>query len=136
MSENTEKSFKLVLPTFDGKDESFLVWWKWFQTYAAVYNWDTALKSGGDSDLPSNETDLSQNADELKKKKEAIKKNKLALANLTMAFTTSGSMALIKESKSNDWPKGLAYKVIEKLQAKRQPKDIISRVKLRNKLNG
>eukprot|EP00957_Ditylum_brightwellii_P123881 9443410-Ditylum_brightwellii.AAC.1 len=45
-------------------------------------------------------------------------------------------MALIKESKNNDWPKGQAYKVIEKLQAKHQPKDTILRVELRNKLNG
>eukprot|EP00957_Ditylum_brightwellii_P105895 8076338-Ditylum_brightwellii.AAC.1 len=52
-----------------------------------------------------------------------------------MAFTTSDSMALIKESKNNDWPKGLAYKVIEKLQAQHQPKDTISRLELRNKLN-
>eukprot|EP00957_Ditylum_brightwellii_P192009 14617134-Ditylum_brightwellii.AAC.1 len=89
MSENTEKSFRLVLPTFNGKDESFLVWWERFKAYTAVYNWDTALKSGGDSDLSSSETDLLQNADELKKQKEAVKKNKVALANLTMAFTTS-----------------------------------------------
>jgi hypothetical protein len=102
MSKNTEKLFRLVLSTFDGKDGSFLVWWERFQAYAAVYNWDTVLKSGGDSDLPSSETDLLQNDDELKKQKEAIKKNKVALANLTMAFTTSGSMALIKESKNND----------------------------------
>eukprot|EP00957_Ditylum_brightwellii_P009253 700347-Ditylum_brightwellii.AAC.1 len=84
MSENTEKSFILVLPTFD------------------VYNQDTALTSGGDCDLPSSETDLLQNDNELKKQKEAIKKNKVALASLAMAFTTSGSMALIKESKNND----------------------------------
>eukprot|EP00957_Ditylum_brightwellii_P098375 7495392-Ditylum_brightwellii.AAC.1 len=53
-----------------------------------------------------------------------------------MAFTTSGSMALIKEYKNIDWPKGLAYKVIEKLQAKHQPQDTISRVELRNNLKG
>eukprot|EP00957_Ditylum_brightwellii_P020524 1547435-Ditylum_brightwellii.AAC.1 len=84
-----EKSFRLVLPTFNGKDQLFLVWWERFQTYAAVYNWDTALKNGRDGDMPSSETDLLQNGDELKKQKEAIKKNKGALANLSMAFTTS-----------------------------------------------
>eukprot|EP00957_Ditylum_brightwellii_P185738 14140992-Ditylum_brightwellii.AAC.1 len=45
-------------------------------------------------------------------------------------------MALIKESKNNDWTKGLSYKVIETLQAKHQPEDTISRVELRNNLNG
>jgi len=136
MSDSAEKIVRLQLPTFDGKDESFLVWWERFQAYAAVYNFDTALESGGDSDLPSSEKELSEDENQLKKLKEAMKKNKVALANLTMAFTTSGSMALIKESKTNEWPKGLAYKVIEKLQAKHQPKDTISRVELRSKLNG
>eukprot|EP00957_Ditylum_brightwellii_P058050 4402404-Ditylum_brightwellii.AAC.1 len=97
-----EKSFRLVLPTFNGKDELFLVLLEWFQAYAVVYNWDTALENIGDSDLPSSETDLLQNSDELKKQKEAIKNNKVTLANLTMTFTTSGPMALIKESKNND----------------------------------
>eukprot|EP00957_Ditylum_brightwellii_P205366 15343566-Ditylum_brightwellii.AAC.1 len=95
MSESTEKTLRLVLPAFD-----------------VVCNWDTALESGGDSDLPSSENNLSEDADESKKQKDAIKKNKVALANLTMAFTTSSLMALIKESKSNDWPEGLAYKVV------------------------
>eukprot|EP00957_Ditylum_brightwellii_P144558 11011645-Ditylum_brightwellii.AAC.1 len=76
MSDSAEKTVRLQLPTFDGKNESFLVWWERFQAYAAVYNFDTALESGGDSDLPSNEKELSEDENELKKQKEAMKKNK------------------------------------------------------------
>eukprot|EP00957_Ditylum_brightwellii_P135991 10370693-Ditylum_brightwellii.AAC.1 len=89
MSKNTERTARLQLPTFDGKDESFLVWWERFQAYAVVYSFNETLESGGKSDLHSSETTLSSDSNQLKRHMESSKGIKVALANVIMAFTTS-----------------------------------------------
>jgi len=59
----------------------------------------------------------------------------VAMANLSMAFTNEACMGLIYKSMSNEWPSGLAYKVIEELMAKYQPQHTITRVEIRQMLN-
>jgi hypothetical protein len=44
-------------------------------------------------------------------------------------------MRLISRSKTKEWPKGLAHLVVCKLNKKFKPKDIITKVEIRQKLN-
>ena len=57
------------------------------------------------------------------------------MANLSMAFTSEGSMGLIYKAMTPDWPGGLAYLVVEQLFKKYQPQDTVTRVELRQMLS-
>jgi hypothetical protein len=54
-----------------------------------------------------------------------LKRNAIAMANMTMAFTTDGTMALVYKAMDVDWPSGLAHKVAKELNSKYQPQDTI-----------
>jgi hypothetical protein len=58
------------------------------------------------------------------------------MANSTMAFETESLIGMICKSMSNDWPAGLAHKVVVQLFNKYSPDNRISRVELRTMLNG
>ena len=57
------------------------------------------------------------------------------MANLSMAFTSEGTMGLVYKAMTPDWPGGLTYLVTEALNKKYRPQDTITRVELRQKLN-
>jgi hypothetical protein len=57
-----------------------------------------------------------------KLQKAAVKRNKIAMANFTMAFTSKGTMSLIYQAETRDWPNGLASLVTDALKAKYMPK--------------
>jgi hypothetical protein len=57
------------------------------------------------------------------------------MANMTMAFTTDGTMALVYKAMDVDWPSGLAHKVVKELKSKYQPQDSMTHVELRQQLN-
>jgi hypothetical protein len=59
----------------------------------------------------------------------------LTRANLSMAFTSEGSMGLVYNSMTSDWPNGLAHLVIIGLFKKYQPQDMVTLVELRQMLN-
>jgi hypothetical protein len=65
----------------------------------------------------------------------AKKRNAIAVANMTMAFTTDGMMAIVYKSKTSVWPSGLAHLIADALKAKYQPQDMMTRVELRHQLN-
>ena len=65
----------------------------------------------------------------------AKKRNTVAMANLTMAFMTETTMGLVYKAMFNDWPGGLAHEVMATLLKKYKPEDMISRVKLRQKMS-
>ena len=125
------------LPMFDGKPEKFQVWWTRFRAYAGVFGFIKALKKGGETALPPTEDALLDDTSETDKLMiAALKRNAIAMANLTMAFTTDATMALVYESLNDeDWPGGLAHKVIDALKKKYQPQDTMTRVELRQMLN-
>lgn len=54
MDSSETKSVRL--PTFDGKHNTFQVWWVRFKAYATVYRFTQALKIGGESTL-ANQTE-------------------------------------------------------------------------------
>ena len=44
MSEESDKPKTVNVPTFNGKNKSFTVWWMRFQAYAALKDYKSALK--------------------------------------------------------------------------------------------
>ena len=130
------ESKTIPLPKFDAKDKHFTSWWTRFEAYADFNGFGEALHRGEDPDLPASDSatvDVSTDAGKMQMR--AKRRNKLAMANLTMAFSTDGLLNLIHKAKTTDWPKGLAYLVVEAVHNKYQPKDTINLVEARLELN-
>ena len=54
---------------------------------------------------------------------------------LTMAFTTEADMTMIMRAQSDEWPSGLAWKVVKELMIKYNPNDNMARVEEKMMLN-
>ena len=120
METSTEKSVRL--PTFDGTEKSFQIWWTRFEAYASVYGFASAIKIGGDPHLPATEaTVIDDSTADGKLKAAAKRRNRLAMANLTMAITTEGTLGLVYKTKTKDWPDGDAHLVSVALFKRYQP---------------
>jgi len=65
----------------------------------------------------------------------ARKRNSLAMMSFTLAFQSEGLFGMIYDSYTDEYPSGLAHKVVKALLARYKPSDTISRVELRMKLN-
>mmetsp|Transcript_18815 Transcript_18815/g.23344 ORF Transcript_18815/g.23344 Transcript_18815/m.23344 type:complete len:1201 (+) Transcript_18815:436-4038(+) len=131
-----EKGISVALPIFSGKKKDFQIWWTRFLAYASVKGFSKALRPGGETELPATED---QNIDETttagKKSAKARMRNAAAMSNLTMAFKTEATIGLVFKTYTDEWPGGLAHRVVEALFKKFQPRDLISRVELRAMLN-
>jgi hypothetical protein len=135
-SASDAKSWRL--PVFDGMYEKFQIWWVRFIAFATVFKFAEALKSGGESALIGlRDADMiDETTNDGKEQAAAKKRNAIAMANLTMAFTSETTMGLVWKAMSSDWPGGLAHLVVTSLFKKYQPQDTITRVELRQMLNG
>ena len=132
---SNEKSY-CKLPTFDGQQKNFQVWWIRFGAFATVNNFWQALDENGDENLPSSDRAvIDAKTPEGKLQVIAKKANQMAIANFTMAFTTEATMGLVCHAYTEEWPRGLAKLVIEGLMAKYRPLDVLSEVEMRQKLN-
>jgi hypothetical protein len=126
----------LCLPLFDGKHEKFQVWWTHLEAYAGVFGFLAALQPGGKANmLASKTTVIDKTTDPGKLQVVAKKPNAIAVVNMTMAFITGGTMALVYKSKMSDWPSGLAHLISTALKNKYQPHDMMTRVEMRHQLN-
>ena len=124
------------LPTFDGKPKNFTMFWMRFKAYGSVKGFLPALQVGGEATMPADEaTALDPNDAEEAKQIAAKKRNAVAVASLTMAFTTQALMKHVNKACDDDWPSGLAHKIVKSLFAKYRPKDNITKVELRMMLN-
>jgi hypothetical protein len=122
----------ITLPTFDGEQKSFQLWWTRFKAYAAVKKFAKAIQRTAETSLPTVEaTSTSTTAAQLA----ALERNRLAVATLTMAFQTGSLMSLMYKAESSSWPSGRAYMVIDLLFKKYRPVDTISKVELRQRFN-
>jgi hypothetical protein len=107
-------SEKLVrLPTFDRSAKAFQLWQMRFVAYATVHKFSEAVsKDAPDADMPLSEAELlDESIDADKKKIAAKKRNAVAMANLSMAFTSEGTMGLVYKAMTAEWPNGLAHLV-------------------------
>ena len=131
-----EYSSTMKAPSFDGKKESFQMFWIRFDAFANVKNFERALMN--DKDMPASAADvllLDENDANDKKAFAAVKRNKVAWAQMTLALNTEALLAIMSSTKDLAWPGGLAHKVVVKLKEKYQPNDRVSRVKLRRRLD-
>jgi hypothetical protein len=126
---------KLVLmPSINGTEGAFQMFWVQFKAYAEVHDFAQALVT--DQDMPSNSlviVDETQASGKLQKA--AVKRNKITMANFTMAFTTEGTISLVYKAWSTDWLNGLASLVRSVLMAKCMPQDTVTRYELRQMLS-
>ena len=96
---STSGEAKVVLPTFDGKKDSFQVWWIRFQAYAHLKGFKASFEK--EADLPSSEKEaLDVTIADGKKKQAAKDRNAMAVSCFTLAFTTTGLLAMEKHQLS------------------------------------
>ena len=130
----SERSVRL--PTFDGDEKNFQLWWMRFCAYARVYKFASAAKRVRDSNLPLREDEtIDVTTDPGKQRAEAKRANDVCMANLTMAFTSEKLMGLVYKATTTAWPSGQAYLVIDALFKRYVPQDLISKVELRREVN-
>jgi hypothetical protein len=122
------------MPTLDGTEGEFQIFWVRYRAYAEVHDFARALVH--DTDMPAdNSVLLDETTPVGKLQKAAVKRNKIAMANFTMAFTSKGTISLIYKAETTNWPDGLASLVTDALKAKYMPQDTVTRVELRQMLN-
>ena len=99
MDTASEKSVRL--PTFDGANKNYQLWWTRFQAYATVYKFGEALVVGGEADMPASESTVIDETTPAGKLEAAAKKrNAIAMASFTMSFTSEGTMGLVYKAKT------------------------------------
>ncbi len=124
------------LPTFDGTDAEFQIFWMRFKAYAKVYKFASALKIGGEADMPASDAEVIDLTDVQGLRQEAAKKrNEIAIANFTMAITSEGTISLVYKAATADWPDGLAHLIVVAMLQRYMPQDTVTRVELRQMLN-
>ena len=120
------------IPVFDGKLDSFQIWWRRFKAYANIHRFSESLAETGDPDLPTSASiALDPNIDEDKPKILAKKRNALAVAAFTMAFEGENLMMYIDKGCTADWPEGHAQTIVKALIAKYKPTDIMSKAEMK-----
>lgn len=124
----------VALPTFNGKDEGFQVWWTKFGAFSTAKGYVQALL-GKEDDLPLTENQALDESDAVEKKKiKARDQNSLAMAYLLSAFKAEADISLAYETMDDEWPGGKAYLVVEKLMEIYKPKDNVTKVKVYERL--
>ena len=125
----SEKSV-LKVPLFSGKKSEFLLWWTRFQAYANVMDCSEALsETKMKASLPGNEDEvLSSSVTGDVPKMAAKKKNARAMAAFTLTFDSAQMMKVVYKAKTDEWPSGLAYLVVDGLMKKFMPKDKLTNV--------
>eukprot|EP00957_Ditylum_brightwellii_P208978 15359734-Ditylum_brightwellii.AAC.1 len=137
MADSSDSAVKSIkLPTFDGEQKGFQIWWMRFCAYGTVYGFAQSIQQRPDQDLPSSEYKILDTAmvDGARAAK-VVKLNAVAMCNLTMAFTTESLMGLIYSAISPAWLSGKAHVVVVLLHEKYAPKDLVSKIELRRNLN-
>jgi hypothetical protein len=108
--DNTVRSLKL--PSFNREHKTLQVWWTWFLAYTGMLGFTKAFCKGGESEMLATEEmpydDVTTSQGQLYKA--AKKQNVIAMADMVMAFTSKGTVALVYEAMDDDWPRGLVHK--------------------------
>ena len=118
------KDIKIHIPIFlEKKKDEYIKGWPLFKAYAIQKEFDDACRT-----TTTRNTELSQYEVEFEtdgtpkalshtdEQKEAIVKNKMAILAMTIAFVKSHDcMALIDDSRTDNWPSGQSGEVVMKL---------------------
>ena len=133
MSSSSDRGLKC--PTYDGKRSKFQQWWVQFKVHACMKGFADVLNEDLAVGLLKKKTDAIDLSDDKGKAQQLLKDmNMLAVANLTLALKNHKQLWLIYQAQSQEWPSGLAYKVVNALIEKYQPKDSLTKVELAEEL--
>jgi hypothetical protein len=80
--------------------------------YAGVFGFGKALKENRESEMPATKEKVYDETTAAGKLTKVVLKRNL----MTMAFTTDITMVLVFEAMDDDWPSGLAHKVIAEIK--------------------
>ena len=131
MSDDEVTSSSAKLPVWDGKNSSVATWIERFRAYAVLKKFLPAIGTTREPNLPAKEADTIDKSNDTGKKQAAAKwRNQQAMASLTMAFKNEEQMTLIKASKTQDWPNGLACLVMKQILDVYQPGDVMAKAEL------
>jgi hypothetical protein len=130
-TEDSSTLKSVCIPVFDGKYKSFHGWWVKFLAYCAAVKLAATMKKAPEAHLPAKEE---PQAGETDKNRAARDRNLKSMYAFTPAFQTEGLMNMIHGTRTDDWPAGLAWKVVNALFAKYRPSDEISCVESRLEL--
>ena len=104
------------LPTFDGTHSSFQIWWMRFMAFATIHRFASAVsKEGPEEDLPESEGSAIPAGNSGAAARAALRRNSVAFANLSLALNSEQMVRLLINGQSEDWPSGLAWRVVEAL---------------------
>jgi hypothetical protein len=124
------------IPTFDGTASKFMLWWSKYKAFAMISGFAESIREEPDPMLPSShDQEIDMKSEDGAKMILAKKRNDMVVSSFTMAFTKEGITRLVSRLKTKEWPNGLAYLVVKELNNKFRPKDIISKVEMRQRLN-
>ena len=124
---SSKQSTSLKVPVFNGEEIFFQSWWIKFQVYACVKGFHGVLKDPGltiseaDIELLENKPLLATGgagARSLDKERQLklVKKNLTAMAHLKMGLGTKAVLNNISTISTTDWPRGLAFELVDLLE--------------------
>ena len=107
-SMSSERSLRT--PVFDGKPDSFQMWWVRFCAFAEVSGFLDILEEN--DELPKRAGAFDEDEAIAKVQKAAVKRNSRAMAHLTMGMATEALTSVLLSGFTEDWPNGLAWKIV------------------------
>ena len=114
MYEYEKKPYRLNLPTFDGYESKFQIWWKTFQAYARVKIFEVGLETQVNMPMSDAAYRVLLGVDEpqeaQKKRIKAGRANEAMLSKLTMSFETASLINMNNDCTTTDRPN---YKIEE-----------------------
>ena len=126
------------IPMFKGEEEEFQKWFLRFKAYAKVKKFQDVLCEPKSGDYPASQDDFDAMAAGDATTiafKSKLERNAEAIAQLTIALDSESLLNKVYEAEDDDWPEGMAWKIMKSLKDDFQPGDRISSVELKRKLN-
>ena len=83
----------MKLPSFDGAQKNFQMWWTQFMAFVAMHRFTQVLVIGGEANLLKNEAEeMNKLMPAGKKRLSTLRQNALAVANLTRIDLAAGGL--------------------------------------------
>ena len=130
----SEEKGKRKLPSLDGLAENYDKWKIKWAAFAEVEGLSDALGDSLDPNMPDSSVSVLGKDAAGKLKAAVVKTNKNAMAYLALAFDNMKLLRLVTKPKSDEWPEGEAWKVMQFLTKKYHTNNLQARVELRKRL--
>jgi hypothetical protein len=126
----------IKLPVFSN-GVKFTVWWARFGSYAKIKKFWKVLVKAEPRSWPDDPTSLSSDTTIKAEQEELIEHNDKAIYYFGMAFNTEKLINILSDAKNCTihYPQGIAWKVVKELFRIFQPRDIMSEVYMKHRLD-